>query len=189
MTITWATEKRKLKDLKPWRRNPRQITVDQAKRLIESFDEFGQVETIAIGPDNEVYNGHQRLGVLTHEHGENYEVEVRVASQELTERQREKLTIFLHKGAAGEWDWDTLANEFDFDDLKEWGFDDLEKVFEPGLHPSLTSSNHDEDDVTIAQGKLDNQYKKGQSLLFVMCPSCAEEFYVESSAIQGAKSD
>jgi hypothetical protein len=36
------------------------------------------------------------------------------------------LTIFLHKGAAGEWDFDTLANEFDLDDLLEWGFDKKE---------------------------------------------------------------
>jgi len=120
--ITWTNERRKLKDLKPWERNPRQITKDQAKRLVESFNEFGQVETIAIGPNNEVYNGHQRLNVLKDKYGDEYEVEVRVSSQELTEKQREKLTVYLHKGAAGVWDFDTLS-EFDLDDLLEWGFD------------------------------------------------------------------
>ncbi len=121
--IIWTNERRKLKDLKPWERNPRQITKDQAKRLVESFDEFGQVETIAIGPNNEVYNGHQRLNVLKDKYGEDYEVEVRVSSRELTEKQREKLTVYLHKGAAGVWDFDTLANEFELDDLLDWGFD------------------------------------------------------------------
>ena len=121
--IIWTNERRKLKDLKPWERNPRQITKDQAKRLVESFDEFGQVETIAIGPNNEVYNGHQRLNVLKDKYGEDYEVEVRVSSRELTEKQREKLTVYLHKGAAGVWDFDTLANEFELDDLLEWGFE------------------------------------------------------------------
>jgi len=121
--INWTNERRKLKDLKPWERNPRQITKDQAKRLVESFNEFGQVETIAIGPNNEVYNGHQRLNVLKDKYGDEYEVEVRVSSQELTEKQREKLTVYLHKGAAGVWDFDTLANEFELDDLLEWGFD------------------------------------------------------------------
>lgn len=120
--ITWTNERRKLSQLVPWPRNPRQITKDQAKRLAESFDEFGQVETIAIGPGDEVYNGHQRLNVLMDQHGPDYEVEVRVSSRPLTEKEREKLTVFLHKGAAGEWNFDTLANEFDFGDLVEWGF-------------------------------------------------------------------
>ena len=122
MSITWANERRKLSDLIPWPRNPRQITKDQARRLQESFDQFGQVETIAIGPANEVYNGHQRLNVLAANHGKDYEVEVRMASRALTEKEREKLTVFLHKGAAGEWDWDMLANNFEQEELIEWGF-------------------------------------------------------------------
>ena len=124
--ITWANETRKLGQLVPWPRNPRQIKTDQAKRLAKSFDEFSQVETIAVGPGNEVYNGHQRLNVLLAKHGADYEVDVRVASRALTEKEREKLTVYLHKGAAGEWDWDTLANEFELGDLLDWGFDEKE---------------------------------------------------------------
>src|SRR5512146_2316644 len=125
-SITWANERRKLSELIPWPRNPRQIKTDQAKRLVESFDQFGQVETIAIGPDNGVYNGHQRLNVLASKYGADYEVECRVSSRALTEKEREKLTVFLHKGAAGDWDWDPLANEFEVGDLLEWGFDERE---------------------------------------------------------------
>lgn len=124
--ITWTNERRKLSELIPWPRNPRQISKDQAKRLAESFDIFGQVETIAVGPNNEVYNGHQRLNVLMDKHGPEHMVEVRVASRELTEKEREKLTVFLHKGAAGEWDFDTLANEFEVGELLEWGFTEKE---------------------------------------------------------------
>ena len=125
-SLLWTNEKRKLSQLKPWPRNPRQIKQDQAKRLGESFDQFGQVETLAIGPDGEIYNGHQRLNVLMVEHGADYEVDVRVASRPLTEKEREKLTVYLHKGAAGEWDFDVLANEFELDDLLDWGFDKKE---------------------------------------------------------------
>ncbi|MHB0967406.1 MAG: ParB N-terminal domain-containing protein [Bellilinea sp.] len=119
--ITWTNERRTLADLKPWERNPRQISRDQAKRLTESFDQFGQVETIAVGPENQVYNGHQRLSVLMDKHGGGYEVEVRVASRALTEKEREKLTVFLHRGSTGEWNFDTLS-EWDVPDLVEWGF-------------------------------------------------------------------
>src|SRR3990167_8934147 len=125
-SIYWTNERRRLADLQPWPRNPRQIKTDQAKRLVESFDQFGQVETIAIGPDSEVYNGHQRLNVLLQQHGGDYEVDVRQASRPLTEKEREKLTVFLHKGAAGEWDFDTLANEFELSELLEWGFSEKE---------------------------------------------------------------
>lgn len=124
--ITWTNETRRLGDLVPWPRNPRQIKTEQAKRLRDSFERFGQVETIAVGPANEagqhpVYNGHQRLNVLMQQHGADYTVEVRVASRALTEKERERLTVYLHKGAAGEWNFDELA-AWDVPELVEWGF-------------------------------------------------------------------
>ena len=128
--IVWTDEKRKLGDLLAWPRNPRQIDRKQAKRLAESFDEFGQVEPLAIGPANEVYNGHQRLNVLMQQYGPDAEFDVRVASRALTEKEREKLTIYLHKGAAGTWDMDILADQFEVDDLLAWGFE----PFELGQH-------------------------------------------------------
>lgn len=138
--ITWTNEKRKLSELKPWQRNPRQIKADQAARLRESFEEFGQIEPIAIGPNNEVYNGHQRLSVLMAQYGGEHVVEVRVSSRALSEKEREKLTIFLHKGAAGEWDFDTLS-EWDVPDLLEWGF----KPYELGI-PGADSGFNPEDE-------------------------------------------
>ena len=124
--MEWTNVVRKLSDLQPWERNPRQINEKQAERLKESFEDFGQIETIAIGPGNEVYNGHQRLNVLMAQHGGDYEIECRQSDRALTEKERENLTIFLHKGAAGEWDWDILANEFEMDDLLDWGFEEGE---------------------------------------------------------------
>lgn len=137
--ITWTNEKRKLSELKPWTRNPRQIDKASAERLADSFEAFGQVETIAIGPDNELYNGHQRLNVLQDKHGKDYEVEVRVSSRALTEKEREKLTVYLHKGATGDWDFDTLANEFELPDLVEWGFSEKEL----GIHPDIDFDEFD----------------------------------------------
>ena len=121
--IVWTNEKRRLGDLIPWPRNPRQIKKAEARRLVESVDEFGQVETLAIGPGNDIYNGHQRLNVLMAEHGPDLMVDVRVSSRPLSEKEREKLTVLLHRGAAGSWDFDLLANEFDADELIEWGFE------------------------------------------------------------------
>ena len=158
-SIYWTNERRRLADLQPWPRNPRQIKTDQAKRLVESFDQFGQVETIAIGPDCEIYNGHQRLNVLLQQHGGDYEVDVRLASRALTEKEREKLTIFLHKGTAGEWNFDILANEFELDELLEWGFSEIEligKVFAPDF------KEYDE--------SVENEVK------YIECPKCGNRF-------------
>jgi len=127
--ITWTDETRQLTALSPWARNPRKIENAQAKRLQESFKEFGQPEQIVIGPDNELYNGHQRLKSWLSKFGD-IEIDVRVSSRPLTEKEREKLTIYLHKGAVGEFDFDILSAEFEFDDLLEWGFEADELGFD-----------------------------------------------------------
>jgi hypothetical protein len=156
--ITWSNQRRKLSELVPWERNPRQITDKQAKRLEESFEQFGQVEIIAIGPENQIYNGHQRLKVLSQKYGSNYEVDVRVASRALTEKEREKLTIFLHKGAAGSWNYDILANEFELDDLLDWGFE--EKDFELNFAP---------------EAKEDGESAADENEM-IECPNCGYRF-------------
>lgn len=120
--LTWSNQTRRLGDLIPWQRNPRRISADKRERLLQSFDEFGQVEPLAVGPNDEIYNGHQRLSALVAEHGPDFEIEVRVASRELSEKEREKLTVLLHAGAVGEWDFDRL-DDFKWDELSAWGFD------------------------------------------------------------------
>ncbi len=57
--ITWQPVQIRLRDLHPWERNPRQMSKRAAERLLRSWREFGQVQTIAIGPGGEVYDGHQ----------------------------------------------------------------------------------------------------------------------------------
>lgn len=119
-----------MRELAPWERNPRTIKDANAKLLAQSVEDFGQVETLAIGPSGELYNGHQRLSVLAGQYGMDYEVDVRRASRALTEKERERLTVYLHRGAAGEWDWSALA-DWDYTDLTAWGFtaDELDGHF------------------------------------------------------------
>ena len=82
--ISWHNERRRLGDLTPQPDNPRQIHKVQADRLVTSLEDFDQVETIAVSPDGEVYNGHQRLAVWQQKYGPDYEVDVSVASRALT---------------------------------------------------------------------------------------------------------
>lgn len=161
--LTWTNEKRKLRDLTPWEHNPRYIKDKQAERLLESFTEFGQVLPICIGPANEIYDGHQRRNVIgaADEYGLDYEVDVRVASRELTERERQKLTVYLHQGATGNFDFEALANTFDFSDLVLWGFDESQLL--GGEVPDFAPVGADE------QPRLDQKAP-------VTCPHCGESF-------------
>lgn len=122
MTTTWTPCTVKLADLRPWADNPRMSTKKQAQRLLDSWKRFGQVQTIAIGPDNEVYDGHQRLSALLTVHGSEYTVDARRCSRALSDEERRALVVTLHAGAVGSWDWDALSG-WDAGELQEWGFD------------------------------------------------------------------
>lgn len=108
--IKWTNTTIKLSQLKPWEQNPRQSTPAQAKRILQSMSDFGQVQTVAISPDGEVYDGHQRLSALLAVYGADYELDARQSSRALTDYERRGLVLALHATAAGEWDWDELAN-------------------------------------------------------------------------------
>ena len=126
--LTWNNETRHLRDLKPQQDNPRTISESQAKRLLESWDEYNQVETLAIGPDGTIYNGHQRYYTLLALGNLDLQVDVRVSSRTLTKDEWRKLTVFLHQGTVGEWDFEALRG-WDTERLLEWGF----KPYELGL--------------------------------------------------------
>ena len=122
--ITWSNEKRKLKDLKDWPKNPRKITDKQAAQLAKSIVKFGYIEPIQINLDGTILGGHMRKRILLVAgiaKGDTV-VDVRVPSRLLTEEEVEEVNIRLNRNT-GEWDFDALANEFDEDKLIDWGFE------------------------------------------------------------------
>ena len=120
--ITWKTITVRLGDLKPWADNPKTITKAAAKRLLASWKEYGQVQTIAVSPSLVVLDGHQRLNTLLAAYGSDYAVDARQASRELSEDEQKRLVVLLHAGAVGSWDWDALSG-WDAPQLMEWGMD------------------------------------------------------------------
>lgn len=118
--ITWTNVTVTLGSLKPWGGNPKRSTKKHQSQLATSFDELGQFATIAIGPDGDVYDGHQRLSALLSKHGKGYQVEARQSSRPLTEQERRKVAIYSRQ--IGVWDWDILS-AWEPDELTAWGFD------------------------------------------------------------------
>ena len=122
--LSWTNIKVRLGDLKPWAQNPKYSTKAQAQRILDSFRKFGQVQTVAIGPGCEVYDGHQRLSALLTLHGSDYELDARQSNRALTDQERKELVITLHTAAVGSYDWEAIANGWASpDELQGWGMD------------------------------------------------------------------
>lgn len=129
--IEWRTEKRKVSDLKDWAKNPRRFTAKGMDDLKASMTRLGYIDPIAINADGTIIGGHARKKMLK-ELGLK-EIDVRVPDRQLTDKEIEEAVVRLNKNVAGEWDFDALANNFDTQDLIEWGFaaEDLGITVEP----------------------------------------------------------
>lgn len=120
----WSNVTVQLSALVPWEHNPRTMTKRQATRLLKSWRELGQFQTIAIGPDGQVYDGHQRLSALLTAYGAAYAVEARQCDRVLTEDERRSLTINANI-AAGNWthefwSWPEVPQYLDDEVLHQW---------------------------------------------------------------------
>lgn len=107
--------------IKPNPNNPRIIKDDKFKKLVQSIKEFPEMlekRPIVVNKDFMVLGGNMRLKACI-EAGMK-EVPVLVADWS-EEKQRE--FIIKDNVSGGEWDWDVLANEWDADQLTEWGLD------------------------------------------------------------------
>jgi 16S rRNA G966 N2-methylase RsmD len=102
--------------------NPRLIKDDKFKKLCKSIQEFPEMlelRPIVVNKDMIVLGGNMRLKACQ-EIGLT-EVPIIVAENLTEEQQRE----FLIKDnvSGGEWDWDILANEWEVEQLNDWGLD------------------------------------------------------------------
>lgn len=119
--ITWKIEKRKLVDLKPHPKNPRQFTEKGMKDLENSINSIGFMQPININQDGTILSGHARTLKLQ-QMGE-IEVDVYLPDRLLTPKQEEEVLVRANANTAGQWDWDLLANEFEDFELTEWGLE------------------------------------------------------------------
>lgn len=118
---------RKISELIPAEYNPRQLTKKQFEDLKKSFNNLGTLEPAVINMNkdrkNIVVSGHQRLKVAV-ELGMN---EYPCLEVDFTEKKEREANIRMNKNT-GEWDMDALANNFNVEDLVDWGFDDLDII-------------------------------------------------------------
>ena len=119
----------KLSEIKPNPDNPRVIKRNQLKSLQKSLSDFPEMmklRPIVVDEDGVILGGNMRYQALLANGA--IETEVEKVSGLTPEQKRE--FVIKDNVAFGAWDWDKLANEWDAEQLDEWGLDipEAEKV-------------------------------------------------------------
>jgi hypothetical protein len=136
------TKQTKLSEIKPNPNNPRVIKDHKFAQLVKSIQDFPemlQIRPIVVNAEMVVLGGNMRLKACK-EAGLK-EVPV-IFADSLTEEQQKEF-IIRDNISGGEWNWDQLANEWDAEELSEWGLDvwqqdsdvNLDEFFEENNEP------------------------------------------------------
>ena len=111
-----------ISDIKLNPNNPRIIKDDRFKKLVQSIKDFPEmlsIRPIVVNKDMVILWGNMRYKACKEAWIK--EIPVIVADNLTEEQQREFL---IKDNVSGwEWDWDILANEWDKEELEEWGLD------------------------------------------------------------------
>ena len=175
-------EKVKIEELEPATYNPRQISTKQFNDLKESITKFGMVDPLIVNKNSyTIVGGHQRYKICKQL---GYK-EIGCIILDLNKEQERELNIRLNKNT-GEFDMDILANEFDIDQLVDWGF----KHIDLDINIDKITEGNTEDDhipeVKESRVKLGDVWQLGNHRL--MCGDSTKESDVEK-LMNGEKAD
>ena len=114
-------EIRKISEVKLNPNNPRLIKDEKFKKLCQSLKDFPEmlnIRPIVVNKDMIILGGNMRYKAAK----EIGLKEIPVTIADLTEDQQREFLI-KDNTSGGEWDWEVLANEWDVEQLEEWGLD------------------------------------------------------------------
>lgn len=146
------TKKVKISEVKLNPNNPRLIKDDKFAKLVESiinFPEMLEIRPIVVNSDMVVLGGNMRLKA-SREAGIK-EIPIIVADNLTNEQQKE--FIIKDNVSGGEWDWNILANEWDIEQLTDWGLDI--PVFDEEILEA------EEDDFDVPEGGIETDIVLG----------------------------
>ena len=132
----------KLSEIKPNPENPRIIKDEKFKKLVQSIQDFPQMlalRPIVVDENNMVLGGNMRIKAIQEAGYSEVPDEWIKKASELTEEQKREFIIKDNIGY-GEWDWDVIANEWDEEQLTEWGLD-------LPVFPEKLQAEENEDDI------------------------------------------
>jgi ParB-like chromosome segregation protein Spo0J len=151
-------ELKKIADIKLNPNNPRLIKDDKFKKLVQSikdFPEMLEIRPIVVNKDMIILGGNMRFRACK-------EAGIKEIPVIVTDLSEEKQREFLIKDntSGGEWDWDMLANEWDTDELSDWGLDVWKAPTE------VDYSILDEEDLSEQLSDMTNGVKKAIQIEF-----------------------
>jgi len=117
--------------------NPRIIKDDKFAKLVKSINEFPQMlnlRPIVVNDDMVVLGGNMRLKACKEAGLKEIPI---IKASELTEQQQKEFIVKDNVGY-GEWDWNDLANNWDAEQLQDWGLDI------PGFDAEVIEAQEDE---------------------------------------------
>lgn len=123
--LIWRTEKRTVKDLLPFKHNPRKMSEKQLSDLTKSLKKFDLVEIPVVDVDGRIIAGHQRMAVMQLLGRGDEIIDCRVPNRKLTKNEYEQYLITSNK-VHGDWDEELLSEYFETDLLLDAGFDQEE---------------------------------------------------------------
>jgi hypothetical protein len=112
----------KISEIKLNESNPRFIKDDKFKKLVKSIKDLPQmldIRPIVVNKDMMVLGGNMRLKACV----EAGLVEVPIIIADNLTKEQEKEFLIKDNVGFGEWDWDIIANEFNDEQVIEWGLD------------------------------------------------------------------
>jgi ParB-like chromosome segregation protein Spo0J len=149
----------KITQVRPNENNPRFIKDYKFKKLVTSIKEFPEMlklRPIVVNNEMVVLGGNMRLKACK-EAGLK-EVWI-LKAEELTEAQQREFIVKDNVGF-GDWDWDVLANEWNTEQLQDWGLD------LPTFDKDVDYSLLDDFDVSDELDDLTNGVKKAIQIPF-----------------------
>ena len=122
--LIWKTVKVKVRDLKKAEFNPRRITEQSKKHLLESLNKFDLVDIPVVNKDWNVISGNQRIDALIISGRSDEEIDVRIPNRQLSEKE-EKEYMLIANTHAGVFDaelievhFSDIGIDFDFKSVK-----------------------------------------------------------------------
>lgn len=136
-----------INDIKLNPNNPRFIKDDRYQKLknsIKDFPKMMKLRPIIIDDTGMILGGNMRYLAMKDLGFKDIPEGWIVKASELTEEERRKF-IIVDNVPFGDWDYDTLANEWDMEELQEWGI----SIDEFKLDEALVNKEDLEDDYNI----------------------------------------
>jgi hypothetical protein len=149
----------KLSEIKTNPNNPRLIKDDKFHKLVKSIQEFPkmlEIRPIVVNSDMIVLGGNMRLKACKEAGLKEIPI---IFADDLTEDQQREFILKDNIGY-GEWNWEMIANEWDSEQLEEWGLD------VPDFAPDVDYSILDDDDVEGQLTDMTNGVKKAIQIEF-----------------------